>query len=81
MRLSAEPSSPFYNEALVRSVDVFVDGYTVPPCVEASEEEGWVDCLVADDAGRIVENETRDRAKIERRFGRVVIHRNQRAGI
>lgn len=73
MRLSAERSSPFYRAALVLWATVYVDGMTTPPCVEASESEGWADVIVCDDAGRYVLTPDRQSVAIERWRGRVQI--------
>lgn len=57
------------------NIVITLDGMTVPPAVAVCVEEGWVDCIVFDDAGRAVHNDTQDGCRIERRYGRVVITR------
>lgn len=75
MRLSANRGSVFYDEAkLALHPQVFIDGIAVSHCVEASEEEGWADQLVKDEAGKFVLNETQDGVKVKRLTGRVEIH-------
>jgi hypothetical protein len=51
MRLSADPSSPFFSPDAHR-VGVYLDGRYLEHCVEASEEEGWADIISHDQEGR-----------------------------
>lgn len=71
MRLSAQRGSPFYNARLANRAQVYWEGIPLSGCVEASEFDGWADCVVADDAGSVVRDG--DRAKIERRTGQIRI--------
>jgi hypothetical protein len=50
---------------------VFLDGFKLWNCVAADTDEGWVDLIAGDDAGRIIREG--DEAKIERMHGAVAV--------
>lgn len=51
MRLSADRSSPFYDEDKVSRATVFVDGEELKACVEADEEAGTAKAIKLNSAG------------------------------
>lgn len=48
MRLSVDPSSRYYNAALIPETRVFVNGEPLDRVVEADEEEGWAKVHVSE---------------------------------
>lgn len=74
MRLSINKDSPFYDkEKLNAHPLVLLNGEPLKGCLEASEEEGWADVWKRDEAGKILLNEAKDAALIERVYGRIEI--------
>ena len=80
MRLSADRTSPFYDAALMRNVEVFVDGQPLQNVTEAYEEVGMVRVLVYDTNHRRVVMDQRTRApRQEQRYGSVEIRLKEAA--
>jgi hypothetical protein len=75
MRISVNPDSPFF-DASFPSVDPYLNGRLIMGVVEASEGEGWVDILDADDAGRVIR--TGDELQLRRLHGHVELQRDSR---
>lgn len=78
MRISADKTSPFFVGALLEGIQVYWEGIRLEGCVEASEEEGWADCVARDDAGKTITEPCTSRpcefrVKIVRHTGRVHI--------
>lgn len=66
MRIRVNDPHHDWTNAIVR-----FQGYELRNCVEADTDEGWVDIITADDAGRVIREG--DAAKIERMHGSVTV--------
>jgi hypothetical protein len=79
MRLSADRTSPFYDAALMRNVEVFLDGQSIQNVTEAYEEVGMVRVLVYDVNRRVVLDQRRRAPRQEQRYGKVEIRLKEAA--
>lgn len=71
MKLSVDKDSPHYDPVKSMHCHVFYEGIPVKHAVELDTDEGWIDVLVADDAGRLIREG--DSWKTERLHGEITI--------
>jgi hypothetical protein len=75
VRLSADSESPYYDKDAADNADVFLNGQRHFLCLEADEDNGWVDVIARDHNDNIIIDG--DRARVRRYYGEVRIEIKQ----
>ena len=74
MKLSADPLSDYYDEAIIFNSTIYFNDVEIKDCIEADSDEGYVIQFVKDDKGAYLFNpDSFEFYETEKKYGKVVI--------